>query len=141
VAWMIEDCLAWQKRGPDPPKAVTDATEAYLEAEDAMGARIEERCEKDPKAWTKTTELFESWSSWAEGTGEWVGSNRQFGQKLEDRGLRFQKRHGERGYWGLRLRESRQEATLSFADQSLPDFFEQSRLALFLCSFTRRLRL
>ena len=58
------------------------------------------------QAWTKTTELFESWRGWATTGEEWVGSNRQFGQKLEDRGLRFQKRHGERGYWGLRLNDS-----------------------------------
>jgi putative DNA primase/helicase len=82
---------------------VNEATAAYLEAEDAMGAWIEECCEKDMQAWTKTTELFESCRGWAEGAGEWVGSNKQFGQKLEDRGMRFQKRHGERGYWGLRL--------------------------------------
>jgi hypothetical protein len=36
-------------------------------------------------------------------------SNKRFAQALEDRGLRFQKRHGERGYWGLRLREPAQQ--------------------------------
>jgi putative DNA primase/helicase len=105
LAWMIEGCLAWQKRGLDPPKAVTEATAAYLEAEDAIGSWIEESCEEDSKAWTKTADLFHSWTSWAEEAGEWVGSKKQFSQKLEDRGLRFQKQnHGERGYWGLRLR-------------------------------------
>jgi putative DNA primase/helicase len=106
LRWMIEGCLEWQMRGLDPPKAVTKATEAYLEAEDAMGAWIEESCEKDSGAWTKTTVLFESWRSWATEAQEWVGSTKRFAQALEDRGLRFQKRHGERGYWGLRLRES-----------------------------------
>jgi putative DNA primase/helicase len=105
LAWMIEGCRSWQAHGLDPPEAVTEATEAYLEAEDAMGAWIEECCEEDPQAWTKTTELFNSWRSWALAAEEWVGSTKQFAQKLEDRGLRYQKRHGERGYWGLRLRE------------------------------------
>jgi putative DNA primase/helicase len=69
---------------------VTEATAAYLEAEDAMGAWSE----KDPKAWTKTTKLFGSWRNWAEACEEWVGSNKRFAQALEDRGLRLQKRHG-----------------------------------------------
>jgi putative DNA primase/helicase len=106
LAWMIEGCRSWQVHGLDPPEAVTEATAAYLEAEDAMGAWIEECCERDTQAWTKRTELFDSWRGWAEGSGEWAGSIKQFAQKLEDRGLRFQKRHGERGYWGLRLGES-----------------------------------
>jgi putative DNA primase/helicase len=105
LAWMIEGCRSWQAHGLDPPEAVTEATEAYLEAEDAMGAWIEECCEEDRQAWTKTTELFNSWRCWATAAEEWVGSNKQFAQKLEERGLRYQKRHGERGYWGLRLRE------------------------------------
>jgi putative DNA primase/helicase len=103
LAWMIEGCRAWQQHGLDPPEAVTEATDAYLGAEDAIGAWIEACCEKDPQVWTKTTELFESWQSWAEGAGEWVGSNKEFAQKLEDRRLRYQKRHSERGYWGLRI--------------------------------------
>jgi phage/plasmid-associated DNA primase len=102
---MIEGCRSWQAKGLDPPEAVTAATEAYLEAEDAMGAWIEKCCEEDPQAWTKTTDLFNSWRSWAEAAEEWVGSTKQFGQKLEDRGLRYHKRHGDRGYIGLRLRE------------------------------------
>jgi putative DNA primase/helicase len=109
LGWMVEGCLAWQERGLDPPAAVTEATEAYLEAEDALGAWIEECCDKDAQAWTKTTVLFESWRSWALRSEEWVGSNKRFAQALEDRGLRFQKRHGERGYWGLRLREQEQQ--------------------------------
>jgi putative DNA primase/helicase len=45
LTWMIEGCRSWQDQGLDPPEAVTEATEAYLEAEDAMGAWIEECCE------------------------------------------------------------------------------------------------
>lgn len=34
LAWMIEGCLEWQQCGLAPPAAVTDATAAYLEAEE-----------------------------------------------------------------------------------------------------------
>lgn len=37
-----------------PPKAVLDATEAYLSAEDAIAAWIDERCERDPTAWASS---------------------------------------------------------------------------------------
>ena len=46
-----------------------------------------------------------SWRDWATAAEEWVGSSKQFAQKLEDRKLRFQKQNdGERGWWGLQLR-------------------------------------
>ena len=35
---MIEGCLEWQRMGPEPARAVRDATAAYLEAEDAIAA-------------------------------------------------------------------------------------------------------
>ena len=42
LAWMIEGCLEWQQHGLAPPEAVTDATAAYLEAQDAIAAWIDE---------------------------------------------------------------------------------------------------
>jgi putative DNA primase/helicase len=44
LQWMVEGCIDWQRRGLDPPEAVTAATAAYLEAEDAMAAWIEDCC-------------------------------------------------------------------------------------------------
>jgi putative DNA primase/helicase len=35
LQWMIDGCLAWQRIGLAAPAVVTDATKAYLEAEDA----------------------------------------------------------------------------------------------------------
>ena len=42
LRWMIEGCLAWQQTGLRPSNAVRSATDAYLQAEDAMAAWIEE---------------------------------------------------------------------------------------------------
>ena len=41
--WMIDGCLEWQGRGLQPPEAVRSATTAYFEAEDAIGAWIDDR--------------------------------------------------------------------------------------------------
>jgi putative DNA primase/helicase len=103
LAWMIQGCLDWQKHGLAPPPAVTSATEAYLEAEDAIAAWIDECCERDPNAWEKTTALFVSWSTWAEKTGEYIGSQRRFNERLESRGMITHRRDNIRGFVGLRL--------------------------------------
>jgi putative DNA primase/helicase len=57
LAWIIDGCLEWQKKGLSPPKLVREATEAYLLAEDTLAAWIDEKCERDPKAWASSSEL------------------------------------------------------------------------------------
>jgi putative DNA primase/helicase len=104
LAWLIQGCLDWQKHGLAPPEAVTAATAAYLEAEDAMAAWIDECCEPDPNAWERTATLFASWSAWADKTGEHVGSQRRFAERLEARGIPPQRKRDARGFLGLRVR-------------------------------------
>ena len=58
--------LEWQAEGLRPPKAVLDATEAYLAAEDAIAAWIDDKCERDPNAWETSTALFASWTQLGE---------------------------------------------------------------------------
>jgi putative DNA primase/helicase len=68
--WMIDGCLDWQERGGlEPPDAVTRMTDAYFEEQDSFSQWIEERCERNPNAWTRTTALFASWKDWAEKNG------------------------------------------------------------------------
>ena len=87
LRWMIEGCLGWQRIGLAPPQAVRDATAAYLEAEDAVGAWIEECCQCVPQAWASRRTLFAAWDRWATAAGEYVGSQRRFIQALETRGF------------------------------------------------------
>ena len=49
LAWMIEGCLEWQSEGLQPPVAVIEATDAYLTAEDAMAAWLDEKCDAKPE--------------------------------------------------------------------------------------------
>ena len=106
LAWMIEGCLEWQRIGLCPPKAVTDATESYLESEDVLGEWIDECCVCDANAWESSTSLFGSWKGWATVREEWVGSVKDFTKKLEDRGFkrRKNKEQTKRGFVGLRLK-------------------------------------
>jgi putative DNA primase/helicase len=104
--WCIEGCLAWQRVGLSAPKAVIDATAAYLEAEDAMAAWLEEECIRDPNAWTRTHALFASWRSWAEKCAEPYGSTKSFRDRMEARGIFAKAEPGTKraGYQGVKLK-------------------------------------
>jgi putative DNA primase/helicase len=104
LAWMIEGCIDWQERGLAPPRVVADATAAYLESEDAVSAWIEDCATRDANAFTKSAQLFASWSEWATKSGEFVGSQKRFSQTLETRGfIADRDRTLGRGFRGLRL--------------------------------------
>ena len=103
LAWIIAGCLEWQEKGLAAPSAVTAATAAYLEAEDAVAAWIDECCERDPNAWESTAALFSSWSAWAIKAGEYVGSQKRLSDRLEPRGVMPLRKRDGRGFTGLRL--------------------------------------
>jgi putative DNA primase/helicase len=103
LAWMVQGCLDWQKQGLAPPAAVTCATKAYLEAEDAVAAWLDECCQRDRNAWERTSALFASWSTWADKTGEYIGSQPRFVERLESRGITPLRRRDGRGFTGIRL--------------------------------------
>ena len=103
LAWLIDGCLQWQGLSLRPPQAVLDATKAYLEAEDAISAWLDEKCERDAAAWESSTALYSSWKAWAELNGEPPSSMKHLSQKLESRGWqRFRKTSGA-GFNGIRI--------------------------------------
>jgi putative DNA primase/helicase len=105
---MIDGCAEWQARGGlDVPTSVVSSTEHYLEEQDMIAAWIEEVCERDPNSWVSRSDLFESWSWWADKAKEDCGTRPDFFQKLEDRGFTMTTRHGQRGFKGLRIQSGR----------------------------------
>jgi putative DNA primase/helicase len=104
LAWLIEGCLEWQAEGLRPPQAVLEATDAYLSAEDAIAAWIDDRCERDPNAWTSSSDLFTSWKAWADASGEQAGSMKRLTQTLETRGFHRHKMNRGQGFYGLRVK-------------------------------------
>ena len=87
LAWMVEGCMSWQRHGLQPPKAVVTATEEYLEAEDVLKAFVDECCETAKDRLDTINNLWNGWKVWAEQSGEYVGSKRKLGDKLEDKGF------------------------------------------------------
>lgn len=100
---LIEGCLEWRRDGLQPPKAVQEATAAYLEAEDGLAAWIDDKCERAPSAWEQSTDLFASWTGWAERAGEHAGTMKRFAQTLESRGFCRHKMARGQGFYGLRI--------------------------------------
>jgi putative DNA primase/helicase len=103
LAWMIQGCLDWQKHGLSPPESVRAATEAYLDAEDALAAWMDECCVRDANAWERSANLFANWTEWAGKAGEHVGSQKRFSERLETRGIEPQRKRDGRGFLGLKL--------------------------------------
>jgi putative DNA primase/helicase len=106
LQWMIDGCMRWQRDKLSPPKVVSEATAAYLEAEDAIAAWLDECCELDANAWEPSAILFLSWTNWATKSGEHVGTQKRFVQALETRGFIYQREggRGRRGFFGARVR-------------------------------------
>jgi putative DNA primase/helicase len=105
LQWMIDGCVAWQRDGLNPPPTVREATAAYLEAEDAIAAWMTDCCARDPNAWSSSTALFGSWSAWATKTGESIGSQKVFSQKLENQaGVMKHSTNAGKGFYGLRIK-------------------------------------
>ena len=107
LQWMIEGCLEWQRIGLAPPKIVTDATNEDLESEDAVLAWFEDNCELDTgiDAFVPRNRLYESWRMYADKLGEKATSAKWLFEKLETlNGIHAHKKHGTRGFTGLRLK-------------------------------------
>ncbi len=103
LQWMIEGCLAWQAKGLHRPTVVSEATESYLSAEDALARWIEDRCELQAAHWTPGAALFDDWCQWAVANGEFVGSQKRFSQNLESRGFTSKPTRTARGFLGIGL--------------------------------------
>jgi putative DNA primase/helicase len=106
LRWMIDGCLRWQAEGLNPPPAVADATDEYLSAEDSLNTWIEEKCACKPRFEDEAGNLFTSWKGWAERNGEYVGSAKAFGAKLQAKGYVRRRANGKTTYAGIQVVES-----------------------------------
>lgn len=87
LRWAVEGCLAWQKEGLEPPKAVTEATADYRDEMDTVGAFIDECCTRDPGAETTAKRLYDRYSEWCIDHAEKAMSKADFGARLAEKGF------------------------------------------------------
>jgi putative DNA primase/helicase len=88
LAWMVEGCLEWQRKGLDLPQAVIAATEEYRNEEDIFNRWIDESCELGSEKIESATRLRESFIEFG---GNSKMSAKAFNKLLAKRGFRSDK--------------------------------------------------
>ena len=63
---MIDGCLDWQRHGLVTPRCVDEQTENYFSAQDIRKQWFEECCVSDANAKVSSSEIWQSWATWAE---------------------------------------------------------------------------
>lgn len=94
LAWMLEGCLEWQKRGlQDVPSVIRTATQDYKAEMDVIGEWISEKLIlTDPTATVQSSMLYTNYREWAIDNGYKMPMNRQvFRRKLMERD--FKQKH------------------------------------------------
>jgi putative DNA primase/helicase len=110
LRWMVDGCLEWQRIGLAVPDAVRDASNAYFADQDTLGQWIEEALDRtDPRAWTRTVDLFTAWKEWAEQRNLTPGSMKSFVDEFDNREFVRKQETGTRraGYSGVTFRAGR----------------------------------
>ena len=105
LRWAVDGCLEWQRDGLNPPASVLGATADYLASEDTFELWREACTSPDVNAWESSADLWSSWKRWAEHSGEFVGTQKAFGGRLEERGFKPHRQPSTRtrGYHGARI--------------------------------------
>jgi putative DNA primase/helicase len=101
LRWTIEGCLIWQRAGLIRPQVVIEATEEYFEEQDSIRQWIEERCETGKGLADTSSNLFRSWSTWANGNGEPPRSVKWFVQAMRRLGFKHYRQNRARGFFGI----------------------------------------
>jgi putative DNA primase/helicase len=105
LRWCIDGCLAWRREGLAAPEEVAAATKTYHSQMDVIGRFLDDATEGGlPTNEVAARHLYRAYQIWATASGEFVLSERVFGERMADRG--FQKHRTAKGYFyrGLRLR-------------------------------------
>ncbi len=104
LAWMVEGCLDWQKRGlSDTPKTILDATGSYQEEQDLVGAFLNECCEMSPLNEASSTDVYAKYKTHCIDNGLRPYSSIALGRKLSERGFNSRRSNGITRWSGLSI--------------------------------------
>lgn len=95
LTWAVRGCQEWREKGLAPPAAILQATGDYREECDSIGDFIAECCALDPQAVAWASDLYKAYRQWGEASGDRPMSQKAFGRRLTDRGIK--RRRGARG--------------------------------------------
>lgn len=103
LAWAVQGCTQWRKKGLQPPDVVRLATKAYQEEMDIVGGFFDESCARRIGSSTSATELYKAYVAWATAIGEEPIKQKAFGHRLSERGFLRKKRRGVYHYLDIAL--------------------------------------
>jgi putative DNA primase/helicase len=111
LTWAVQGCLDWQREGLQIPEDVKAAANDYRNEMDEVGTFLTECCIMQPNVKANPTDLYDAYKKWCEDTGETVLSQRAFGTRLTERGLKPKQSGGQRYRSGVGLLEKRTTCT------------------------------
>ena len=104
LQWLIDGCLAYQIFGLNPPAAAVAATDAYFADEDNVAKWVAERCDVGPNFGGSSSELFISWTHYAENARLFIGDSKKFKDEMNRLGYGEKRFTAGMMFEGLRLR-------------------------------------
>jgi len=111
LAWIVQGCVEWQNGGLQTPDDVKGATNDYRNEMDEIGIFLTECCILNNTVKVNPTVLYDAYKKWCEDTGETMLSQRAFGTRLTERGLKASQSGGKRFRCGVGLLEKRTACT------------------------------
>jgi P4 family phage/plasmid primase-like protien len=118
--WALEGLRQWRQMGLAEPDTVTDATSEYRADQDVLQHFVDARCKTGVGVRVKGSALYASYKQWAEIAGEFIMSDRDFGNAMSDRGYTRYHTKSERGWEGIALTAADDETV----DETLEDSSE-----------------
>lgn len=119
LAWAVNGCLEWQRKGLGVPPAVEKATEELRDEMNPLRDFFAERCVFELEVRTPSKTLYAAYRNWGAANNERnLLSRREFGLRIGDRlhGKPVHKRGGD-AWQGIRLRDEAVEQSLALEDQ------------------------
>jgi phage/plasmid-associated DNA primase len=87
LAWAVEGCLEWRRKGLKAPAEVRKATAGYRSEMDVLGDFLADRCFRGERLEVGKDELYKAYQMWSEEAGERTETKRKFGMLLKERGV------------------------------------------------------
>ena len=107
LAWMVEGCIDWQKRGlKDTPLTIQQATGDYQEEQDLIGSWLAECCNLSHSSKALSSVLYGNYKDWCIINSLQPINNAVFGRSIGDRGYNKRKSNGNSLWLGIELKSS-----------------------------------
>ena len=117
--WALEGLRRWQQIGLAEPDTVTEATSEYRADQDVLQHFIDALCTTGTGRRTKGSSLYAAYKLWAEAAGEFIMSDRDFGNAMSDRGYSRYHTNSERGWDGIALAAAEEEKPGDLGEEAL----------------------